>query len=62
MREIVTEADVPRGSLQHSFPAGKEELVGEALLWMGSVAARPVRRHMDRDDCAAPSDLLGAIV
>jgi AcrR family transcriptional regulator len=62
LREIVAEADAPRGSLQHYFPAGKEELVGEALLWMGDVAARRVRRHMDRDGCVAPSDLLGAII
>ena len=32
MREIVTEADAPRGSLQHYFPGGKEEIVSEALL------------------------------
>ena len=28
MREIVVDADAPRGSLQHYFPGGKEELVG----------------------------------
>src|SRR5215471_9016581 len=39
MREIVSEANAPRGSLQHYFPGGKEELVAEALLWMGGVAA-----------------------
>lgn len=48
MREIVTEAGAPRGSLQHYFPSGKEELVGEALTWMGGVAARRVRRQLDR--------------
>src|SRR5271156_7052002 len=39
MREIVIEADAPRGSLQHYFPGGKEELVSDALLWMGDGAA-----------------------
>ena len=35
MREIVAEADAPRGSLQHYFPGGKEEIVSDALLWSG---------------------------
>jgi AcrR family transcriptional regulator len=62
MREIVSEADAPRGSLQHYFPGGKEELVSEALLWMGGVAARRVRRHLERLDPKTPSALLGALV
>lgn len=62
MREIVTEADAPRGSLQHYFPGGKDELVGEALLWMGGVAARRVRRNLERPDLSSPSALLAAIV
>ena len=40
VREIVTEADAPRGSLQHYFPGGKDEIVSDALLWSGQVAAR----------------------
>ena len=62
MREIVLDADAPRGSLQHYFPGGKEELVGEALLWMGSVAARRTGRHLERLDPRTPSALLTAIV
>ncbi|HWC39307.1 MAG TPA: TetR/AcrR family transcriptional regulator [Acidimicrobiales bacterium] len=62
MREIVVEADAPRGSLQHYFPGGKDELVAEALLWMGGVAARRVRRNLDRLDVPTPSALLAAIV
>jgi AcrR family transcriptional regulator len=62
MREIVLQADAPRGSLQHYFPSGKEELVGEALLWMGGVAARRVRRHLAELDPATPSALLAALV
>jgi AcrR family transcriptional regulator len=62
MREIVVEADAPRGSLQHYFPGGKDELVGEALLWMGGVAARRVRRNLERLDAPTPSALLAAIV
>ena len=52
MREIVIEADAPRGSLQHYFPGGKEELVSDALLWMGGVAARRVERSLRRDRTA----------
>jgi AcrR family transcriptional regulator len=62
MREIVLEADAPRGSLQHYFPDGKEELVREALSWMGGVAARRVRRHAERLDSGPPSELFAAIL
>jgi AcrR family transcriptional regulator len=62
MRQIVVEADAPRGSLQHYFPGGKEEIVGEALSWMGGVAARRVLRHLENLDPATPGALLSAIV
>ena len=61
MREIVAEADAPRGSLQHYFPGGKEELVGEALIWMGGVAARRLRRHLEGLDPPTPGALLAAL-
>src|SRR5580658_11099613 len=62
MREIVVEADAPRGSLQHYFPGGKEQIVAEALVWMGGVAARRVRRHIQERSSGQPSDLLRDIV
>src|ERR1700684_4195772 len=62
MREIVTEADAPRGSLQHYFPGGKEELVSDALLWMGDVAARRIKRCLRDLETRTPSALLVAIV
>jgi AcrR family transcriptional regulator len=62
MREIVTEADAPRGSLQHYFPGGKEELVSDALLWMGDVVARRTKRCLGELDSRTPSALLAAIV
>jgi AcrR family transcriptional regulator len=61
MREIVIEADAPRGSLQHYFPGGKEELVSDALLWMGEVAARRVVRCMSELASRTPSALLASI-
>ena len=62
MREIVTEAGAPRGSLQHYFPGGKEELVSDALLWAGDVAARRIRRHVGELQPRTPSALLTYIV
>lgn len=62
MREIVTEADAPRGSLQHYFPDGKEELVSDALLWMGDVAARRTKRCLSELESRTPSALLASIV
>jgi AcrR family transcriptional regulator len=62
MREIVLQAEAPRGSLQYYFPSGKEGLVGEALLWMGGVAARRVQRHLAALEPATPSALLAALV
>jgi AcrR family transcriptional regulator len=62
MREIVAEADAPRGSLQHYFPGGKEEIVSDALLWMGGVAARRVQRAVSEIQPRTPSALLVSIV
>jgi AcrR family transcriptional regulator len=62
MREIVIEAGAPRGSLQHYFPGGKEELVSDALLWMGNVAARRIQRCLSELESRTPSALLASIV
>jgi AcrR family transcriptional regulator len=61
MREIVSEAGAPRGSLQHYFPGGKEELVSDALLWTGDVAARRVKRCLSELESRRPSALLASI-
>jgi AcrR family transcriptional regulator len=62
LREIVAEAQAPRGSLQHYFPDGKQQLVSDALAWMGQVASRRVRRHLRDLGAPRPSELLAAIV
>ena len=62
LREIVVEADAPRGSLQHYFPGGKEELVSDALLWTGDVAARRIKGSLSKLKSRAPSALLASIV
>lgn len=53
LRQVVEHADAPRGSLQHHFPGGKEELVVEALAWIARQAAEPLEETLRAD--AAPS-------
>jgi AcrR family transcriptional regulator len=62
MRQVVQHADAPRGSLQHYFPQGKEQLVGEALALAGRTAARTVSRLQDAPAPVRPSDVFGAMV
>ncbi len=40
IRDVVERAAAPRGSFQHYFPGGKDQLLSEALLWSGDFAAR----------------------
>ena len=62
MREVVAHAEAPRGSLQHYFPGGKEQLFGEAVDWAGRYAARRVARALDSLAQPSPSALFAAIV
>lgn len=62
MREIVADADAPRGSLQHYFPEGKVQLVTEAVAMMGGVASRRAERALARLETRSPSALLDAVV
>jgi AcrR family transcriptional regulator len=62
MREVVAHADAPRGSLQHYFPEGKEQLVREALALAGRTAARTVGRLRDSGEPFRPSDVFTAMV
>lgn len=39
VRDVVEHAQAPRGSFQHYFPGGKDQLVGEAVLWAAGFAA-----------------------
>src|SRR5437660_8377376 len=62
MREVVSAAGASRGSLQHYFPHGKDQLVSEALLWMGGVAARRVGRVLASLDDPSPSAFFAGTV
>lgn len=60
MREVVEHASAPRGSLQHYFPGGKDQLVREALAWSGEFAAGRVKRYAAA--APTPSGLFAAMV
>jgi AcrR family transcriptional regulator len=62
LRQVVADADAPRGSLQHYFPGGKDQLVAEALQWSGSWAAARVEAHHSRLRRPTPSRLFAAVV
>src|SRR5215212_9230235 len=60
LRGVVEHAGAPRGSLQHYFPDGKDQLVREALALAGRMAARTARPRDGRLE--RPSDVLAAMV
>jgi AcrR family transcriptional regulator len=62
LREVVAHADAPRGSLQHYFPGGKEQLVREALALAGRTAARTVGRLQEDGGAVRPSEVFAAMV
>ncbi|MFJ3336837.1 TetR/AcrR family transcriptional regulator [Streptomyces sp. NPDC086766] len=62
MRDVAAHARAPRGSLQHYFPGGKEQLVGEAVAWAGRYAGKRVARFLAGLDEPTPSGLFAAMV
>src|SRR5919198_3743632 len=61
MREVAAHAQAPRGSLQHYFPGGKEQLVNEAVSWAGRYAGKRVARFLAGLDEPTPSGLFAAM-
>ena len=61
MRETAAHAHAPRGSLQHYFPGGKEQVVNEAVAWAGSYAAARVPRFLAALEQPLPSALFAAM-
>ncbi|MFB8776498.1 TetR/AcrR family transcriptional regulator [Streptomyces broussonetiae] len=57
MRDVAAHAGAPRGSLQHYFPGGKDQLVNEAVGWAGRYAGRRVARFLAALDEPTPSGL-----
>ncbi|MGX1365306.1 AcrR family transcriptional regulator [Streptomyces canus] len=62
MREVAAHAGAPRGSLQHYFPGGKEQLVNEAVQWAGRYAGNRVARFLAALPEPTPSGLFAAMV
>ncbi|MEV0968263.1 TetR/AcrR family transcriptional regulator [Microtetraspora glauca] len=61
MRDVVAHARAPRGSLQHYFPGGKEQLVNEAVEWAGRYAGKRVARFLGEMSEPSPSGLFAAM-
>jgi AcrR family transcriptional regulator len=57
VRDVVAQASAPRGSFQHYFPGGKDQLVGEAVAWAGDFAARWVAAYSRTTGDPSPSGL-----
>lgn len=62
MREVAARAKAPRGSLQHYFPGGKEQLVNEAVAWAGEWAGGRVAGFVAAMSEPSPSGLFAAMV
>jgi AcrR family transcriptional regulator len=61
MRDVAARAEAPRGSLQHYFPGGKEQLVNEAVAWAGGYAGKRVARYLAALPEPTPSALFAAM-
>jgi AcrR family transcriptional regulator len=61
MRDVAAHAGAPRGSLQHYFPGGKDQLAAEAVQWGGRYAAKRVRRFLDTTSEPTPSRLFATM-
>jgi AcrR family transcriptional regulator len=61
MRDVVAFAEAPRGSLQHYFPGGKDQLVREALLWSGDASGLLVRYLYRGMEAPSPGKLLSEL-
>jgi len=62
LRTVATRAAAPRGSLQHYFPGGKDQLVTEALEWSGEFAAEQVRAYLRGTRRPSPSGMFNDLV
>ncbi|MER6030884.1 TetR/AcrR family transcriptional regulator [Streptomyces sp. NPDC001851] len=61
LREVAAHAGAPRGSLQHYFPGGKEQLVNEAVAWAGRYAGKRIARFLAGLEEPTPSGLFAAM-
>jgi AcrR family transcriptional regulator len=62
VRDVVEHSGAPRGSFQHYFPGGKDQLVGEAVLWAGDFAARWAASYRQTTRAPSPTGLFAHMV
>lgn len=62
LRDIVEHAGAPRGSLQHYFPGGKEQVISEAVAWIAERAARPLLRELLKDPPPPPGKVVAELI
>lgn len=62
VRDVVDRAHAPRGSFQHYFPGGKDQLVGEALEWSADFAARWAAAYRGTTRHPTPAGLFAHLV
>ena len=61
VRDVVAHARAPRGSVQHYFPGGKQQLVNEAVGWAGDFAAARIEEFRAKLTDPTPSRLIAAM-
>jgi AcrR family transcriptional regulator len=62
VRDVVSHADAPRGSVQHYFPDGKTQLVGEAVDWAGRYAGSRIDKFLAAMRNPTPGKLFAEMV
>lgn len=62
VRDVIDHSATPRGSFQHYFPGGKDQLIGEALQWSGNFAAEQVERYVATARKPTPGGLFTRMV
>jgi AcrR family transcriptional regulator len=61
MRDIAEHAQAPRGSLQHYFPAGKQQVVTEALEWAGDQVCAGLAKMAAAEEPVAASVVVAKV-
>lgn len=52
IKQILAESEAPKGSLYYYFPDGKDELIGEAIIYTGNIIAKRLQESMSSHDKA----------
>lgn len=58
-KKVLEHSSTPRGSIGHHFPAGKREMVADAVRWAGGAASAAMRHAIERGD--TPAELFAMV-